>query len=101
LAQANNHKIKKSLGDKTMNYVFTSGAMIGFVVEENTKVLEADFSDLDEDMQVRIRGFGKQLFPDLDDDEDFPISLNDLRDRYEESWESEETSEDAGQIIII
>jgi hypothetical protein len=83
------------------NYIFTSGAMIGLVVEENTKVLDQDFHDLDEDMQIRIREFGETLFPDLDDQEDFPISLNDLRDRYESSWESEETEEKAGQVINI
>lgn len=83
------------------NYVFTSGAMIGLVVEENTKVLDRDFHDLDQDMQIRIREFGEKLYPDLADDEDFPISLNELRDRYEESWDSEETDEEAGQIINI
>ena len=81
------------------NYVFTSGAMIGLVVEENTKVLDQDFHDLDQDMQIRIREFGEKLFPNLADDEDFPISLNDLRDRYEASWDSEETGQEAGQII--
>ena len=83
------------------NYVFTSGAMIGLVVEENTKVLHEDFHDLDEDMQLRIRDFGEKLFPALDDNEDFPISLNDLRDRYEDCWDSEETDEDAGQVLKV
>ena len=83
------------------NYVFTSGTMIGLVVEENTKVLDQDFHDLDQDMQIRIREFGEKLFPNLADDEDFPISLNDLRDRYEDSWNSEETDAEAGQIINI
>jgi hypothetical protein len=83
------------------NFVFTTGAMIGLVVQENTKVLEQDFHDLDQDMQIRIREFGEKIFPDLDHEQDFPISLNDLRDRYEDSWESEETHEDAGQIINI
>lgn len=83
------------------NYLITSGAMIGLVVEENTKVLDKDFHDLDEDMQIRIREFGEKLFPDLDDQEDFPISLNDLRDRYEDSWDSEETELEAGQIVNV
>lgn len=83
------------------NYIFTSGAMIGLVVEENTKVLTEDFSNLDEDMQIRIREFGEILFPDLDDQEDFPITLNDLRDRYEDSWNSEETELEAGQIVNV
>lgn len=82
-------------------YLITSDVMIGLVVAENTKILDRDFHDLDDDMQVRIREFGETLFPDLADDQDFPISLNELRDRYEESWESEETDEEAGQIINI
>lgn len=73
------------------NYLITSGAMIGLVVEENTKVLGEDFHDLDSDMQIRISEFGKMLFPNLEVDEEFPIPLNELRDRYEESWDSEET----------
>jgi hypothetical protein len=83
------------------NYIFTSGVMIGLVVEGNTKVLDQDFHDLDDDMQVRIREFGESLFPNLAEDQDFPISLNDLRDRYEESWDSEETDLEAGQIVNV
>lgn len=83
------------------NYVITTGPMMGLVVEENTKILSEDFWDLDDDMQIRIRDFGERIFPDLDDQDDFPISLNELRDRYEESWGSEETEAEAGQIINL
>lgn len=83
------------------NYVMTTGPMIGLVVEENTKILSEDFWDLDDDMQIRIRNFGEKIFPNLGDQDDFPISLNELRDRYEESWESEETKAEAGQIINL
>ena len=49
------------------------------------KILNQDFYTLDEDIQIKIREFGEALFPDLDDQVNFPISLNDLRDLYEDS----------------
>ena len=40
------------------------------------------FSQLDSDTQILVREFGEGLYPDLDDQSDFPVSLDDLTSLY-------------------
>lgn len=85
-----------------------TGLFEGQVVEEGHQFLDADFADLDDDMQVRIREWtedevGRRYVSIQDGDafaypsgSDRPLSMNDIKEDYENSWESVETDEPVG-----
>ena len=72
-------------------YKLLTGPFAGEVVEEG-QILPNRFSDLDDDMKIRVRQFGEdKYFPNGNDNEsDFPVSLDQLLEEYENSWDSEE-----------
>lgn len=74
------------------NYKLLSGPFIGEVVQEG-QIIPHRFAELDEDMQIRVREFAEDKYPNLDDQADFPESLDDLAEMYENTWDSEETDE--------
>lgn len=88
------------------NYKLLTGVFEGSVVEEGTQILDIDFSQLDDDMQLRIREWAEQQlgrkYIEINDGSDFaykggsdsPVSMNQIKQDYEESWDSEETEED-------
>lgn len=70
-------------------YEMMTGPFIGEIVEEgHTFIAHLEFNELDNDMQFRIRDWAKTQYPDLEDEKDYPISLNQLVTDYENSWES-------------
>ena len=88
------------------NYKLLSGAFAGSIVEENQQILDVDFAELDDDMQLRIREWAEQQlgrkYIQIEDGTNyarkggsgFAISMNEIKEDYENSWDSEETDED-------
>ena len=88
------------------NYKLLTGPFAGSIVEEG-QILDVDFSIMDEDMQLRIREWAEEQlgrkYIEIDDGanyarkggSDTAISMNEIKDDYENSWDSEETEEDA------
>jgi hypothetical protein len=74
------------------NFKLLSGPFIGEVVEDG-QIIPHRFSELDEDMQDRVRDFAEEKYPSLDPGSEYPESLDDLAEEYENSWDSEETDE--------
>lgn len=86
-----------------------TGPFEGQVVEEGHQFLDADFADLDDDMQFRIREWAEEQvelgkYNSVQDGEGFaypgvsdrPISINEIIEDYQNSWESVETDEQVG-----
>lgn len=73
------------------NYKILTGPFEGSVVEENTQILDVNFPNLDEDLQIRIREFAEDFYKLSDSNQDFPEPLNLIKERYENSWDTEET----------
>lgn len=69
-----------------MNYRLLTGPFAGSVVAEG-QVLDIDWDGLDEDMQSRVKGWATDKNLKFD-------SGNDMKEAYENSWESVETDED-------
>lgn len=66
------------------SYEMITGPFEGMIVEEGHQFLNVPFSELDEDMQYRVRVYA----------EDNGITdMEDAKDRYENSWESREIDE--------
>jgi hypothetical protein len=87
------------------SYKLLTGAFEGCVIEEGAQILDVDFDQLDDDMQIRIREWAEQLghkYIEVDGGSDFAytggsgtrISMNQIKRDYEKSWDSEETEED-------
>lgn len=74
---------------KTMNYKLITGPLAGEIVPEGYSL--GRFSELDEDMKVRVREFGEEKYGPLDGEDDFPVSLDELTQEYCNSWQDEET----------
>ena len=93
------------------NYELLSGPFIGSVVEEGP-ILDVDFDKLDGDLQARIRSWaegevGRKYIIINDEcdfaykvDSDSPVSMNQIKEDYEQSWESEETEKDVDLIPV-
>jgi len=65
-------------------YEMITGPFEGMIVEEGHQFLDVSFSELDDDMQCRVRIYA----------EDHNISnMEDAKERYELSWESREIEE--------
>lgn len=87
-----------------MNYKILSGVFEGSVCEEG-RILDVDVSKLDDDLQLTIRNWAEDQigikYKVINDGSDYarlgnsdkPIPLNDIKEDYEESWETEETEE--------
>lgn len=77
-----------------MRYKILTGPFAGEIVEEGqTFITGTSFYELDEDMQIRIREWAEDKYKLSDPEENFPVSLNQLVDDYETSWESIEIEE--------
>lgn len=89
------------------NYKLLSGAFAGSIVEENQQILDVSFADLDDDMQLRVREWAEEQlerkYIEIDGGANYarkgssnaPISINEIKEDYENSWDSEEADEDA------
>lgn len=72
-------------------YELLTGPYAGEIVEEGqTFIVGTPFNQLDEDMQIRVREWAEQKYKLASDESDFPVSLNQLVDDYENSWDSVE-----------
>lgn len=72
-------------------YKILTGPYAGEIVEEGrTFIAGMPFSQLDEDMQVRVREYAEDRYKLFDTESDFPVSLDQLVDDYETSWQSVE-----------
>lgn len=73
-------------------YEMLTGPFIGSVVEEgHSFISHIPFSELDDDMKIRVREFAEDKYGKfLDDDEDYPVPLDQIVEEYELSWESVE-----------
>lgn len=78
------------------NYKLLTGAFEGSVIEEGTQIMDVDFSQLDDDLQMRITEWAELAYKG----QYAPVSMNLIKQDYEESWESEETEEDADLLPI-
>lgn len=95
-----------------MAYKLLTGAFEGNVVEEGVPILDVAFSELDADMQQKIRFWAEgQLgsrYIAVNGGCDFayrgssdkPISMDLIKEDYEFSWESEETDEDIDLVPV-
>jgi hypothetical protein len=89
------------------NWKLLTGCFAGSVIEEG-KILDVPFNELDDDLQLRIRDWADSKLSIIDDGEnwavpggsDKPISLEDIKEQYEHSWESEETDEPVDLIPV-
>ena len=71
-----------------MNYKLLTGCFAGSIIEEGQCILDVTFEDLDNDTQEKIIDFGSLKYPNIFD-------MEDLKERYELSWDSEETEDEA------
>lgn len=67
-----------------MRWKLTTGCFAGEIIEEE-QILNVSFEELDTDLQGRIRQYAEDH--KIEDKED-------AKERYEQSWESEETEEE-------
>lgn len=77
------------------NWKLMTGPFAGSIVADGA-VLDVAFDQLDEDIKLRIREWGESTYfpaPLTFDERVFPVSLEELKEDYENSWESEETEE--------
>lgn len=84
------------------NYELISGAFAGSIVEENQQILDVNFGDLDDDLKLRIRKWAETKYVIIDGGSNYarkgftiPVSLNEIKEDYENSWDSEKTDKDA------
>lgn len=86
-------------------YLINDGVFAGCVVGEY-RVLDIPFCDLDDDLQVSIRDWAESqigiLYNTTDGGEsiyrcygsDKPLSMDEIKEDYEESWDSSELSDE-------
>jgi hypothetical protein len=72
------------------NYELITGPFAGEVVEEGA-VLDVPFSQLDEDMQARVRDHAGEGY-EVGGVWDRPVHLNDAVEDYENEWQSKPTT---------
>jgi hypothetical protein len=83
------------------NWKLLTGCFAGSVIKEGT-VLDVPFSELDDDLQLRIRDWADNHLVSFDDNERWSkpgytgeksLTLDEVKELYEFSWEAEETQE--------
>lgn len=73
-----------------VNWKLLTGPFAGEVCEEG-KLIDVEFSQLDADLQQRVKDFAKQKYGGVNN---YPHNVHTLIQDYESSWESEETEEE-------
>lgn len=72
-------------------YEILTGPYAGDTVEEGETIIAGvPFDELDDDMQIRVCEWAEDKYQLADGESDFPVSLNQLVDDYEASWDSVE-----------
>lgn len=87
-----------------MSYRLTTGCFAGEVVEEGVQILDVCFDSLDDDLRFRIRYWAEsqlgKRYTEINGGSDYaslagfsPLSMDEIKDDYESSWEAETTED--------